>query len=333
MIKKQSFRLIKPFLLMAFSLLFITACYQSANQKLAPYLKTSVECRTIQHQFGETCVPLKPQRIITLAPELALSPLIALGIKPIGFTSYYIPSKGKGGKESLYSVPLDAVSGAKNVGDVYQPSLEKILLLKPDLILTCCDAHMHKQLSAIAPTVSVPAPYDTPDDKAYVKENLQYIAKLVNQETRAEEVLRQYQKRIEELKKLLGSQLQRIEISVIFYGNGTFWTISNKNKDLIPGILNDIGLRYKSIPHGGRYVKLSIENISEYDADILFIVDVEEKSLSFYLANPMFNTLQAFKNNRAYIVNIENWDSNGIMAANHILDDLFKYLPSVRDLK
>ncbi|MCC5603298.1 iron-siderophore ABC transporter substrate-binding protein [Nostoc favosum] len=325
MMKKQSYRLIEPFLLMAFSLLLITACYQPVIQKTHISLKPSVDCRIIQHEFGETCVPLKPQRIITLSPDITLAPLIAFGIKPIGFTSYYIPGKGK---ESLYGVSFDQVKGAKNVGNVYQPSLEKILLLKPDLILYCCDAHLHQSLSAIAPTVAVPALYNTPDHKAYFKENLRYVAKLLGQETKAEEVLSQYQKRIEQLKKRLGSQLQQIEISVIFYNNDGFWTISNKNRDLVPAILNDIGLRYKFLPHGGsRYVKLSIENIGEYDADILFIVDVGERTSSFYFQNPMFSSLKAIKNNRAYVVSQEKWDSNGIAEANRVLDDLFKYLP------
>ncbi|MDM9384971.1 ABC transporter substrate-binding protein [Chlorogloeopsis sp. ULAP01] len=124
---------------------------------------------------------------------------------------------------------------------------------------------------------------------------------MLDRETKAEEVLSQYQKRIEELKKRLGNKLQQIEISVIFCDDNFIWTISNKENSLIPSILNDIGLRYKFLSRG-RDAKLSIETISEYDADILFIVDVGEKTSSFYFQNSMFSSLKAVKNNRAYVV-------------------------------
>jgi iron complex transport system substrate-binding protein len=323
--KKQLYRLIKPFLLMAFSLLLITACHQPVIQKPHISLKSSVECRVIQHKFGETCVALKPQRIIALNPQTTLDPLIALGIKPIGFASY----NGKG-KEVLLGVSFDEVKEAKNVGDAFQPSLEKILMLKPDLILSTDYSNAYqkyKLLSAIAPTVPVISPDDIPpidlENKPYFKENLRYVAKLLGQETKAEEILSQYYKRIEELKKRLGKQLQQIEISVIFYGEGYIWTIS-KGAYPISHILDDIGLRYKFVPHGKW--NLSIETIKEYDADILFIIDVDEKTSSFYFQNPMFSSLKAVENNRAYVVSQEKWRTNGISGANKILDDLYKYL-------
>jgi iron complex transport system substrate-binding protein len=314
----------KPFLLVAFCLLLITACDRPGLQKPHLSLNPGVECRVIQHEFGETCVPLKPQRIVTLSPLVTLDPLIALGIKPIGFTSSRITQKGK---ESLFSVSFDRVLGAKNVGNEYQPSLEKILMLKPDLILFCCDAHLHNLLSAITPTVSVPIPSNVPANQAFFKENLRYIATLLGQKTRAEELLSQYQKRIEELKKRLGSQLQQMEISVLFCDRNVIWTIGNKRHSIITSIFNDLGLRYKSSSQG-EYARFSLESIDEYDADILFIVNVAERSSSFYLQNPMFSSLKAVKNNRAYVVSQENWYTVGILGANKILDDLEKYLLS-----
>jgi len=41
----------------------------------------------------------------------------------------------------------------------------------------------------------------------------------------------------------------------------------------------------------------------------------------------MFKNLKAVKNNRAYVVSQENWNTHGISGANRVLDDLFKYLP------
>jgi iron complex transport system substrate-binding protein len=323
-IKSYTSRLIKSVLLITFTWLLVTGCSQFVTR---PYLsfQPSSECRTIQHKFGETCIPPRPQRIIALDPRITLDPLIALGIKPVGYTSY-----GGKDKEVLLGVSLDEVKGSKNVGSPFQASLEKILMLKPDLILKTdySDADQSYKLeSAIAPTLPVPneslvLEIDS-KNRAYFKYNLEYIAKLLGQETKAEEVLRRYYKRIEELKKRLGDQVSQIEISVIFYGEGYIWTISKD--DTISSILTDIGLNHKIAPHGNW--NLSIETINEYDADILFIIDIDERASKFYLQNPMFRTLKAVKNNRAYVVTQQNWRGFGMSGANKILDDLFRYLP------
>ncbi|NJM87524.1 MAG: ABC transporter substrate-binding protein [Hydrococcus sp. RU_2_2] len=172
-----------------------------------------------------------------------------------------------------------------------------------------------------------------PRDKSRVfwltsdKETLRYTAKILGQEAKAEEVLGQYQQRIDELKKRLGNQLQQLEIAVIFYGEGIIYTISDR-ATLVPVVFNDIGLRYKFLSRGGNLEPpLSIEAMSDYDADILFIVNVAEKPSSFYFQHPIFRSLKAVKNNRAYIVEQETWSAQGMLGANKLLNDLFKYLP------
>lgn len=327
--KKQSYHLVKLFLLMAFSFILLTACHPSVIQKPHISLKPASECRVIQHKLGETCIPINPQRIIALSSEATLDPLIALGIKPIGSVSA-VNSKGK---EILFGASPDEVTGIENVGNAGQPSLEKILMLKPDLILSTDYSgtnQRYKLLSMIAPTVPVTPPEHTADvdlgNQAYFEYNLRYIARLLGQETRAEEVLNQYHQRVEKLKKRLGNQLHQLEVSIIFYGEGYIWT-AVKGIYPIHDILNDIGLSHKFSRLGGQDEYLSIETIDKFDADVLFIVDVDERTSSFYFQHPIFSSLKAVKNNRAYVVSQEKWRTNGISGANKILDDLFKYLP------
>jgi iron complex transport system substrate-binding protein len=274
-------------------------------------------CRVIRHELGETCVPLKPQRIVALNPDVNLDPLIALCIKPVGYTIYNFK-----GKEVIPGVSLDDVKEATNVGNAEQPSLEKIVMLQPDLILAT-KYNEYKLLSAIAPTVLVPLPNsDKPKDEAFFRENLRYVAKIFGEEAKAEEIIARYQKRIEELQQRLGKQLKQIEVSVIYYTQGLIYTPA-RNYDATADVLIDLGLRYKLPPPG---VTFSIESIDEYNTDILFIINLERQPLSFFLQHPIFSRLKAFKNNRAYLVPPESWDTRGISGANKILDDLFKYL-------
>ena len=324
--KKRVCKLTKLLFLLAFSLALIISCYQPIPQKNQPVLESTSDCRIIQHTFGETCVPLKPERIIALSPVITLDPLIALGVKPTGFASY-----SHSEEEYLLGVSFDELEEVEHVGNASQPSLEKILSLEPDLILTTAygeDDRQYRFLSEIAPTVSVPnESHMSPTDlvnKSYFKENLRYIANILGKEARADEVLKQYQERIEKLKKQLGNQLETAEISVVFDAPSGIWTIS-KGTYPISHILDDIGIRYKSVPHGEW--NLSIETIDKYDSDILFIVDVAKKGESFYFQDSVFATLDVVKNGRAYVVEQETWRSHGISGANKILDDLFEYLP------
>jgi iron complex transport system substrate-binding protein len=301
----------------------IAACNTASNTRVTNTHTTNDQpqvgnCRIIQHEFGETCVPLKPQRIVALNPDINLDPLIALGIEPIGYTSDRIK-----GKEVLSGVSLDDVKGATNVGKPDQPSIEKIFMLKPDLILAT-KYHPYQFLSAIAPTVVVPSPnLEMAGHEAFFKENLRYVAKVLGEETKAESVLSQYQKRIEDLKQRLGNRLSQIKVSVIYYIHGLVYTPA-KNYDATADVLIDLGLHYKLPPSGKSF---SIESVDEYNTDILFIINLERKPLSFFRQHPIFSRLKAVKNNRAYLVPLERWDTRGILGANQILDDLFKYLP------
>lgn len=119
--------------------------------------------------------------------------------------------------------------------------------------------------------------------------------------------------------------MQKIEISVIFYGEGYIWTIA-KGTYPISHVLDDVGLHHKFVSHGKE--NFSIETVSEYDSDVLFIVDIDERSPSFYFQHPMFRNLEVVKNNRAYVVSQESWRSVGISGTNKILGDLFKFLPN-----
>ncbi|NJK53790.1 MAG: ABC transporter substrate-binding protein [Leptolyngbyaceae cyanobacterium SU_3_3] len=113
----------------------------------------------------------------------------------------------------------DDIEGIENLGDLSQPSLEKILRLKPDLILAM-DFHYEKiyqQLSWIAPTVLV----DHQKNNSF-KQNLQYIAQIFDKEAEADQILLQYQARIEELRNQLNRKPQDIEVTVLFHYGGQF---------------------------------------------------------------------------------------------------------------
>ena len=112
---------------------------------------------TLKNTFGETTIPEKPERIVTLGWN-AQDVVYALGETPVGMpkvtygqTAAGTTAWGAGEFDPAKTTLLDT-------GDKYP--FEKIAALKPDVILAPYegfDEATYKTLSGIAPTVAYPA--------------------------------------------------------------------------------------------------------------------------------------------------------------------------------
>ncbi|WP_214626771.1 helix-turn-helix domain-containing protein [Paenibacillus agaridevorans] len=104
----------------------------------------AAETRMYKHLKGETEIPVKPQRVVSL---FHLGELMAVGVRPVGATPHILDN------------PLIGdTSDITNIGN--PPDLEKILLLEPDLIVTTepfaeVVEGGYEALSQIAPTIVV----------------------------------------------------------------------------------------------------------------------------------------------------------------------------------
>ncbi|MFF2885976.1 helix-turn-helix domain-containing protein [Paenibacillus sp. NPDC057967] len=122
--------------------LLLNAC--QTGSKDSDTENTAVKTRIYEHLQGQTSIPVKPQRVVSL---FHLGELMALGVKPVGTTSFVL-------KNPL----LSDTSGIADIG--VPPDAEKILSLEPDLIVTTGPfAEVfeggYEALSKIAPTIVV----------------------------------------------------------------------------------------------------------------------------------------------------------------------------------
>ena len=327
-----NYRIKKLFILIALSFILVTACNSSEIQRgniSTQHAETVTDCRVIKHSLGKTCVPVKPQRIITSDPWF-LDPLLALGTKEfiVGTSCYNWGWVASGCVATGLSA--NQLEGIEKVGGYNTPSLEKILLLKPDLILGIENIlkSIYKQLSNIAPTVLIT--WDADLDSSF-KTYLRRIAQIIDREEVAEEILLQYQNRIAEVRKQLGDHLKSAEVSVIVYGSGGNDTFSIYPRHAIWfQILDDLGVKIKPIfliRHKSGYSHLSIEATNDYDSDILFFLNVHSKSGAFILEKPLIASLKAVKNGRAYVIDGQDvWDVYGPFGVNRLLDALSEKL-------
>lgn len=138
----------------------------------------------VQHALGETKVPGRPERPVTLYPS-ELDDAYALGTAPVG-TAGTIPD---------YLAPR--TRGLRRVGSISDPSLSRIEAVDPDVILaTKRQKPIYKRLKKIAPTVAIDATVDW-------KPNLRQDGEALGQADFAEKLLTQYDRQAASVRALI----------------------------------------------------------------------------------------------------------------------------------
>ncbi|KAM3114335.1 iron-siderophore ABC transporter substrate-binding protein [Phormidesmis sp. 146-33] len=283
----------------------------------ASNLEPSVEyCRKVQHSLGEICVPLNPQRVIALwsAP---FANALALGVKPIA--AAYDTS------QDFPNYLRDRVGEIELIGDIFAPNLEKILRLKPDLILgNPWLPKIYKQLSYIAPT------YIPPTDFSFEKQ-LMELAKVLGREELGNQLMKDYSQRTTNLRQALdidvaspGKNSKQIQVSFAGIYPTTMYTGGNKSN--LARIFRDIGLqRPLSQQKDLFYIdNISQEHLPDIDGDVLFLMNQRGVSEEI-IQEPLWQQLKAVQQNKVYFVEY-HWHFLDILAVNAILDDLYKHL-------
>lgn len=314
LIKAVSSRL-KRFVVALITVLLIVACQGDAARQ-APNSPNLTNCRVIQHALGQTCIPSSPLRLVSL-DDITLADALALGVSSVG--------------ASLLDGQLpDYLANDSNpiarLGKSEQPNLEKMLQLSPDLIIgnKPFGEPIFEQLSQIAPTA-----LGYWDGFPSWREHFDFVANVLDKTAEAKQVWDRYERRVAEIKAALGNRLQDLEVSVAYACCGTM-TIDAENS--FPGsILADIGIHrpegHAAVDRG--IIILSEERIPDLDADVLFVSADDEDSeqlLANWRQKPLWEKLKAAQKEQVYVVRNNIWRGGNPIAANLVIDDLFKYL-------
>lgn len=270
--------------------------------------------------MGETCVPVNPQRIIAVN-ENVLEAVLALGMKPIAAGEPNL----LGSRARHLARRLEGIA---SIGKESQLNLERMVLLNPDLILGfTITPENYKLFSQIAPTVNLEY------DQVSWKEALLRFGEILGKSQQAEQLLAQYKERVDKFRVAMGKRLKKTEVSVVRFYAG-YQTSEFRTRFSFPGsILEDVGLprsaaQRRATRHNEPYVQVSLERIDLLDGDVIFAAldPGSESSFERFQTSPLWQTLRAVKNNQVYTVDSGYWIFGNILAANAILDDLFKYL-------
>lgn len=279
--------------------------------------ESEAQTRAVNHAMGTSNVPTHPKRVVVLTNE-GTEALLELGIKPVGAVKSWTG-------DPWYNHIKADMEGVVDLGEEGQPNLEAILSLQPDLILGTKMRHeaLYQQLSDIAPTVF------SETLRGEWKENLLLWADAVNKKTEGEQLIQNFDKRVEDFRTKAGDQLNK-EVSIVRFMPGK---VRIYYKQTFSGIIFDqIGIKRPVAQQKDAFADdVSKERIPEMDGDLMFYFVYEtgnqeaSKLEEEWTKDKLWQNLNVVKNNQVFRVDDAIWNTaGGVRAANLMLDDLYK---------
>jgi len=318
-------RLTRLVLLGILTMGLLLACTPMIHTPVVSQISKTNDCRVVQHLMGEACVPIHPQRVVVLQ-EYILANCLALNVKPIGSVfpfSYPLADHFK-----------DKVDGIESVGSESAFNLEKILRLHPDLILAEFSnaQNIYKQLAFIAPTVVVLNFNASPHPPWQAQ--LEEVAHVLGKEDGSQRLIKHYWQRVEQLQQTLGidtaSSNKTRRPPVVSVAIANEWGILTYGvQHPLSMVLDDVGLRRPPSQQEGYANLPSLETLTDLDGDVLFLIspgrEQDNEASEKLQQHPLWQKLNVVQRTQVYVVG-RYWYFWDALAANAILDDLFKYL-------
>ncbi|MCA1055494.1 iron-siderophore ABC transporter substrate-binding protein [Rossellomorea aquimaris] len=307
-------------LLLIASLLLLAACGNKDEKEDATEEEgTKNEAYTVEHAMGTTEIEGTPEKVVILTNE-GTEALLSMGVTPVGAVQSWTG-------DPWYDHISDKMKDVEVVGTESELNIEAIAKLQPDLIIgtKLRQEEQYNQLKEIAPTVM------SETLKGNWKENFELYAKALNKEEKGQEVLADYDQRIEDLKGQLGDKLNQ-EISMVRFLAGD---VRIYHKDSFSGvILDQLGFKRPEGQDVDDFAEKGVtkERIPAMDGDTLFYFTYEtgdgeaNKLAEEWINDPLFQNLEVAKSGNVHEVSDAIWNTaGGVIAANEMLDDIEKY--------
>jgi len=275
--------------------------------------------RTVKHAMGETTIPTKPKRVVALDASMVDDALL-LGTPVVGFTSYR--SIGDKLPDYLGAARDTLAKDAQSVGTLEEPSLEKILALQPDLILSAKVRHekLYSKLSEIAPTVFSDTTGPT------WKANIELIGTALGEESKAASELARYEKRAKAIGDAINAKASNPTISVVRFVDGPTRLYQKASFSGI--VLSDAGLaRPASQDVEDFALEISAEEILKADASDIFVTTYADEAGVSAKNKGQFQGTALWKKLKGRVHEVQDslWMTPcSIQGAEYILDDLAK---------
>lgn len=279
----------------AIPLILLVALGLSLSCSVQKDRPTSASSRVFTDEIGrQITVKATPQRLISLAPSITeILFALKLGDRVVGVTSYC-------------DFPAEAKTKEK-VGDTIKPNLERLIALKPDLVLVSTASQLEK-ITRQLDQLGIPVFVTNPKSVHEVVASIRKIGDLTGAEQRAGELTAEMQTRIAAVQLQVTTQsaprvLYILQLSpLITAGKNTF----------INDLITQAGGRSISGDEAADYPQFSRETALARAPEVILVPESHGTELvNIEAVRQFFATTPAIKNNRLVRINPDLIDRPG----------------------
>nr|WP_306458083.1 iron-siderophore ABC transporter substrate-binding protein [Pseudomonas viridiflava] len=260
-------------------------------------------------------------RVVTLF-QGASDTAVALGVTPCGVVDSW-------SEKPMYRYLRPALAAVPHVGLETQPSLEDIVLLKPDLIVASRFRHQR-----IAPLLEQIAPLVMLEEVFEFKRTLAMMGAALNRQQQAMALLGQWQQRVATLREQLKARFAgRWPITVSVLDVREDHIRSYLPASFAGSVLSELGFDWTPAAREAQGVSLKLsskESLPVVDADLFFIFQrgdskAAQNTYEKLVQHPFWKQLRAPQDGQVWRVDAVAWSlSGGILGANLMLDEISK---------
>jgi iron complex transport system substrate-binding protein len=265
-------------------------------------------------------VPANPQRVVAMSPTV-VEMVYAVGATPVG-------------RPSSANYP-EAAKSVEAFGTSYQPSLEVIASMKPDLIIA--DAIIHQGTIEQIASLGVPVWAVKVDSFATVVSGLEKVGALTGKLEKGQSEAKALKDKMAAVKAKLPTQ-QPTVLVVVAAGPGQF--IASKDTSYLGNLLKELGAKNVAGSETDNFrfpgfADYSLEKIVQADPDVIIGISVggppgTPKTTELLGMTPGWSGLKAVKNGNVREVDHVIYLESAGPRVSQILDELPRILyPSV----
>lgn len=268
----------------------------SASPSASPSAEAQTGTITYQSETGPIEVPANPQRVVVLTGYTG--DVLQLGVPIVGVDSWSLGNPRFADK-------------LKGVAEVSDENLEKIIELKPDLIIGSSTSKNADKLKKIAPLVTYT--YNKVD---YLTQHLE-IGKALNKEKEAQAWIDDFKKRAGEAGEQIKAKIGADATVAVFetydkevYTFGDAWGRGTEILFQLMGL--NMPPKIKEATQKDGYFTLSAEVLPDYAGDYI-ILSKEPGADASFQQTETYKNIPAVKNNRVYEVDARTFYFNDAM--------------------
>ncbi|PBP57356.1 achromobactin-binding protein [Pseudomonas syringae] len=260
-----------------------------------------------------------PLRVVTLF-QGASDTAVALGVTPCGVVDSW-------SEKPMYRYLRPALAAVPHVGLETQPSLEDIVLLKPDLIVASRFRHQR-----IAPLLEQISTVLMLEEVFEFKRTLAMMGAALQRQQLAIELLGQWQQRVAALRGQLQAKFTgRWPITVSVLDIREDHIRSYLPASFAGSVLSELGFAWTPAARQATGVSLKLsskESLPVVDADLFFVFQRADSTAAQHtydklVENPFWQQLRAVRGGQVWRVDAVAWSlSGGILGANRMLDEI-----------